>query len=114
MSKRIIDGIIHRLIIQNLLKAFKRVPRRYVVIHVVANPVHPKELMLLSVVCWVEREKLYTALLSSNPLFISHTKTFTKPERFQSHRLSVVSVLGCTWYTTLVILYILDSAFLVS
>ena len=55
---------------------------------------------------------MYTALLSSNPLFISFTKTFTKPERFQSHRLSVVSVLGCTWYTTIVILYILDSAFL--
>ena len=55
---------------------------------------------------------MYTALLSSNPLFISFTKTFTKLERFQSHRLSVVSVLGCTWYTTLVILYILDSAFL--
>ena len=31
MSKGIIDGIIHsRLIIQNLLKAFRKVPRRYV------------------------------------------------------------------------------------
>ena len=30
MSKGIIDGIIHRLMIQNLLKAFKKVPRRYV------------------------------------------------------------------------------------
>ena len=57
---------------------------------------------------------MYTALLSSDPLFISHTKTFTKPERFQSHRLSVVSVQGCTWYRTLVILYKLDSGFLVS
>ena len=44
MSKGIIDGIIHRLIIQNLLKRHFK--------HVVANPVHPTELiMLLSVVC---------------------------------------------------------------
>ena len=55
---------------QNLLKAFKKVkvPRRYVSnIRGGQSGTSSTELiMMLSVVCCVEREKMYTALLSSN------------------------------------------------
>ena len=116
MSKGIIDGIIHRLIIQNLLKAFKKVPRRYVT-NTRGCQSGTSYITNNAVVCCLlcrEGKNVHSSALFEFALYLPY-KTFTKPERFRSHRLSVVFVLGCTtWYTTLVIPYILDSAFLVS
>ena len=90
MSKGIIDGIIHRLIIQNLdiLKRYVSNTRgcqsgtSYRTNNAVVCCLLSVVCCLLSVVCCVEREKMSTALLSSNPLFISHTKRLQNPRDF--------------------------------
>ena len=116
MSKGIIDGIIHsRLIIQNLLKAFKKVPRRYVSNTRGCQSGTSYRTNNAVVCCLLCREgkNVHSSAFFESALYLSYKNVY-KTREISVAPLSVVSVLGCTWYTTLVIPYILDSAFLVS